>query len=328
MSTRGLVTALLLAACNQSSGRYVSARDAGAQDLRTPPDGANTDDGGATMSCLPDEADQTGCSCTAGTMRPCYPSSADPATRNVGSCKDGTQSCDGTSEFDSYGACTGAVTPVPESCTDGIDNNCDGKTDCLDPTCATDAACNTGCTDGQTRPCYDGPSGTEGVGTCHDGSQTCTNGMWPSSCAGEVTPTQENCSDALDHNCNYLPGCLDLFACLSSPACQQMCTMPLDAGCVCPSGSGDTATCPAGYIGVDKGGSLLVPDEECCPCTSSTCDNPACCAEPACAGASQCQGLTCAPLPASCNGMVNADCDDFPEDCDEPCCPCRMCSSS
>jgi hypothetical protein len=23
--------------------------------------------------------------------------------------------------------------------------------------------------------------------------------------------------------------------------------------------------------------------------------------------------------------VVNADCDDFPEDCDEPCCKCTMC---
>jgi hypothetical protein len=30
-------------------------------------------------------------------------------------------------------------------------------------------------------------------------------------------------------------------------------------------------------------------------------------------------------LPASCNGMVDTDCDDFPEDCDEPCCYCSNC---
>ena len=28
---------------------------------------------------------------------------------------------------------------------------------------------------------------------------------------------------------------------------------------------------------------------------------------------------------ASCGGKVNFDCDDFPEDCDEPCCPCSTC---
>ena len=50
-----------------------------------------------------------------------------------------------------------------------------------------------------------------------------------------------------------------------------------------------------------------------------------CCAESVCAGNSQCAGLTCKPLPASCNGKVNADCDDFPEDCDEPCCKCTNC---
>ena len=49
------------------------------------------------------------------------------------------------------------------------------------------------------------------------------------------------------------------------------------------------------------------------------------CGEAVCAGSSSCAGLTCKPLPASCNGQVNFDCDDFPEDCDEPCCPCSNC---
>jgi hypothetical protein len=45
-----------------------------------------------------------------------------------------------------------------------------------------------------------------------------------------------------------------------------------------------------------------------------------------CAGNSACNTVTCTnSLPASCNGMTNADCDDFPEDCDEPCCRCSSC---
>lgn len=37
-------------------------------------------------------------------------------------------------------------TPSPETCTDGIDNDCDGATDCADSDCATDPACTGGCT--------------------------------------------------------------------------------------------------------------------------------------------------------------------------------------
>ena len=287
--------------------------------------GGNPDGGSGGMSCMPDLPDLVGCSCAAGDMHACW--SGDPSKRNVGACKDGTQTCSSAGEFATYGACMGAVLPASENCTNGVDDDCNGKTDCADPGCATNAACNTGCTDGQTRPCYDGPSGTENVGTCKDGTQTCAGGMWPANCPGETLPTSENCTDPLDHNCNHLPGCLDLFACISNPACQNSCSSSnVDPMCVCPMGSGDAATCPQGMHGVTKGGSLTTPGiTECCPCTGSDCGDPTCCAESVCAGNSQCGGLTCNTLPASCNGQVNADCDDFPEDCDEPCCPCSMC---
>jgi hypothetical protein len=214
---------------------------------------------------------------------------------------------------------------MTESCTSMTDSNCNGKTGCADPSCATDPACNTGCTDGQTRSCYTGPAGTENVGTCKDGTQTCSGGKWPSSCPGEVLPATENCSDPLDHNCNGLPGCFDLFACIGNPACNGACDpMKVDPGCSCPMGTGDTAMCPAGTHGVSHG-----LDYECCPCTANDCATDTnCCSETVCQGNSACTAVTCAPLPPSCNGMTNADCDDFPEDCDEPCCNCSSCADA
>jgi hypothetical protein len=315
---RGFVVCILcLAGCDSTGGRRgngdLAGRDAG------------SDADGGAMSCTADQPDQTGCSCVPGESRACWPSSARPSARGVGACKDGTQACNDAGELSSFGPCLGAMLPSSEICTNGIDDDCSGATDCADAACATDPACRSGCTDGDTRPCYTGPSGTENVGTCRDGMQVCAGGMWPSTCAGEVLPATEDCSDALDHNCNHLPGCLDLFACITSPACMSTCTTP-DTGCVCPQGAGDTATCPEGMHGVTVGGSLTSPGmTECCPCTGSDCGDPSCCAETVCAGNSACSGVVCAPLPSSCNGQVNADCDDFPEDCDEPCCPCRNC---
>ena len=61
--------------------------------------------------------------------------------------------------------------------------------------------CDCPCTDGQTRPCYDGPVGSQDVGICHAGTQTCTNGEWNVPCVGEVLPQQETC-DNKDNNCN------------------------------------------------------------------------------------------------------------------------------
>ncbi len=287
--------------------------------------GGSSGSGGGLGHCDPKNGDLAGCECTAGTPpRPCYPSSLDPATRHIGDCKDGTQKCTGGGEFPVWGNCTGAVGPASEVCNDGQDNDCNNKADCGDPSCATFPGCGGSCANGQTRPCYTGPPNTQGVGTCRAGTQTCTNGNWPTTCTGEVTPVKEVCSDGLDHNCNHLPGCLDAFACALDPACQPTCKA--DPGCSCPSGSGETATCPDGTYGITKGATITKPGTvECCPCTASDCGNPGCCAESVCKGNSQCSGFQCGPLPASCGGKVGFDCDDFPEDCDVTCCKCTQC---
>lgn len=57
------------------------------------------------------------------------------------------------------------------------------------------------CTDGETRACYGGPEGTEGVGTCAAGIETCVNGKFPGICIGDITPFVENC-DGRDEDCN------------------------------------------------------------------------------------------------------------------------------
>jgi len=275
--------------------------------------------GDAGVVCNPTSEDLRGCNCPSpGATRACYTGAAN--TRNVGQCKDGTQTCVAQNEFGTWGPCNGEVLPAPEVCDGTVDRNCNGKTGCNDPTCTSTPLCNTGCTDGQTRPCYDGPSGTENRGICKDGTQTCAAGTW-GKCTGEVLPEPQNCCDAIDHACNGLPGCLNLFACITASCCQSSCDAgATDPGCVCMTGSGDTATCPRGDHYVHKGG--LPGTDECCPCTTSTCGDYNCCGESVCAGNAACGGMTCKPLPASCNGQVSADCDDFPEDCDEPCCEC------
>jgi hypothetical protein len=316
---RGLGIAIVagLIACGPRAAHHNpdGADDAGIADAAAPPSD------GLMISCAPDAGDQQGCACTpSGGPRACY--SGDPSARHVGVCKDGMQDCPGTGEFSTYGPCTGEVMPGTESCTNGLDDNCDGTVDCADPTCATDPACHTGCTDGDTRPCYDGPSGTLGVGTCKAGMQVCANGMWPTTCPGEVLPMPEDCTSPQDLNCNHLPGCFDIFACLGNPACTEHCALT-GSECVCPDGQGDVATCPEGMVGHTNG--AFPPTVECCPCTANDCTNAACCGEAVCAGNPACDGLVCDTLPPSCNGQVNFDCDDFPEDCDEPCCKCTSC---
>ncbi len=282
-----------------------------------------TADGGGNNvhDCNGTSQDTDGCSCpTPGATRGCY--TGDPKTRSVGNCKDGTQTCMKQGEFSSWSPCTGMSLPSYESCIGNVDTNCNGKVGCVDPQCATSPSCKACQTDGQTRPCYTGPAGTENVGTCKDGVQTCKSNEW-GPCVGEVDPATENCCDALDHNCNGWAGCLDVFtlACANAACCQSQCKSPLDTGCVCPKGSGDTQTCPDGDHVVHTGG--FPGADECCPCND--CNDVNCCGNSVCAGSATCSGLTCKPLPPSCNGQVNSDCDDFPEDCDEPCCKCSQC---
>jgi hypothetical protein len=103
-------------------------------------------------------------------------------TGAAGACAAGTTAC-------SNGAlrCNATNQPTAEIC-DGLDNDCDGRTD-------QNAA-------GQAlfQPCYSGPNGTLNVGVCRAGTQTCAGGAY-GACAGQVAPGVEIC-DALDNDCD------------------------------------------------------------------------------------------------------------------------------
>ena len=142
-------------------------------------DGLDNDCDGA-----PDEMDDD-CGCTSGEKRSCY--NGPPATKGVGACTEGEQTCDeGT-----WDDCRGETRPTSEMCGNGLDNDCDGM---VDEDC--------GCTDGNTKPCYTGPSGTAGTGICEEGMATCMAGQW-GACQGETTPeTKERCTTGRDEDCD------------------------------------------------------------------------------------------------------------------------------
>ncbi len=79
-----------------------------------------------------------------------------------------------------------------EICGDGIDNDCDGQTD---ETCT--------CTPGTQRLCSSvgDPLSLTYEMRCRPGRQGCVNGMWASSCEGEVGPGEETCN-GLDDDCD------------------------------------------------------------------------------------------------------------------------------
>jgi hypothetical protein len=65
------------------------------------------------------------------------------------------------------------------------------------------------CAPGATQPCYDGPPGTEGVGLCAAGMQTCAaDGASWGVCAGEILPKPEDCATPFDEDCDgTAPAC-------------------------------------------------------------------------------------------------------------------------
>ena len=83
-----------------------------------------------------------------------------------------------------------------------VDDDCEG--DPAGPICdETLGICGLGCTPNDTRPCYSGPEGTEGIGACAAGLQTCsTQGKWNLWCDGEVLPGTENCENGVDDDCD------------------------------------------------------------------------------------------------------------------------------
>jgi hypothetical protein len=88
-----------------------------------------------------------------------------------------------------------------EVCGNSIDEDCDGS---LDNGCD--------CMAGESRYCYDGASGTSGIGVCRGGLQGCVGDRW-GECVGQVLPSQEACEDGLDNDCDGLVDDLDSSDC-------------------------------------------------------------------------------------------------------------------
>ena len=140
--------------------------------------------------------DGAGCVCVPGSLVPCYTGPA--GTSGVGDCHAGAALCNALGT--AFGGCEGQVVPQAETCELPGDEDCDGLVNEEGPGCS--------CAPGATQPCYSGPDGTEDVGACKGGVQTCApDGSGFGACVGEVVPSVEDCATPENEDCQSAPDC-------------------------------------------------------------------------------------------------------------------------
>lgn len=163
--------------------------------------------------------------CVPGTERACY--GGPVGTEDVGICFGGSQRCQ---DDENWGPCMGDQRPEEERCFGSIDEDCDGQID--------EGSCVDLCSEGAVRACYTGPIGTEGVGTCFGGSQSCQADERWGLCLDQQLPEEERCWGEVDEDCD---GQVD------ETACVDLCTEGAERACYTgPAGTQGVGICVAG----------------------------------------------------------------------------------
>ena len=164
------------------------------------------------------------------------------------------------------------------SCTDGLDNDCDGAVDCDDPDCDSDAACFVpGC----------------GNGACEANENVCS---CPEDC-GSAPPMEVSCENGVDEDCDGAVDCADTD-CASNAVCN---VEPCGDG-ACDSDNGeDGCTCPSDC------GAPPSTERKCTDGMDDDCDGLADGDDPDCIVSSGCGNGVCEG--------DGEDCFTCPEDC-------------
>jgi hypothetical protein len=202
------------------------------------PDGSSPD-GGSDGSLVSgdvgancDGGDQQGCACgPTGTTRACNRG----GTAGVGACVAGVQTCVSAGEFGEWGACVGAVGPTPETCGNGVDDDCNGLVDdgCSDAGLDASETCSANPCAGKCSGADDGCGGTcattDCAGCCTATHRCIPSGAQTSTDCGAVGASCSTCASGQD--CN-----------IAKHACETKCT-PACAGKCDGDADGCGGTC-------------------------------------------------------------------------------------
>ncbi|UQA58971.1 fibrinogen-like YCDxxxxGGGW domain-containing protein [Polyangium aurulentum] len=145
------------------------------------------------------------------------------------------------------------------------------------------------CAPGDTQPCYEGPAGTEGIGMCQAGTQTCNaEGTGYGACEGQVLPATESCDAPGDDDCDGQTN-EDGAGCLCVPGSVKDCySGPPETQDKGPC-KGGTQTCNADGLGHGPCVGEVTPAAE-------TCDTAE---DDDCDGQTNEEGAGCACIPDS-----------------------------
>jgi hypothetical protein len=215
-------------------------------------------------------------------------------------------------------------------CDDGLDDDCDGFTDCVDSDCDPDPVC---------------------AGVVCDGDWVCETGENSCDCWVDCGPPpvqEQDCGNGVDEDCDGLVDCDDFFdcgfmpPCIEPPACNNDGTCETDEDCnncptdcfsgtgaVCGNGVCETAdgedcnSCPDdcnGYVGGKPSGRYCCGDGSAqygVTCADARCtgEGNTCTTDPAlasCCGDGLCEGSEdAANCGIDCGCSSAAECDDF-----------------
>lgn len=210
-------------------------------------------------------------------------------------------------DVDAGPVCT-PVSAVESLCDDLIDDDCDGRVDCLDPDCAPALVC---CTpsDSSERLCDNTvDEDCDGLKDCAD--PDCATDISCLPACQPVSSSEGDCQDGADGDCDRLVDCADSDCATAAgclPACvpvgpnEGACNDALDGDC---DGFADCADSDCATDGACQ--TACVPaTEDCTDGADNDCDGFIDCADSACAASAAC----CVPSgPEVCTDGLDNDC--------------------